>query len=244
MLDQNQDAYGAELRAYLAYGEKIEIVERDDLYLEYNESITNYFLPYEHWTIYEKAAIRFASGRALDVGCGAGRVSLHLQDRGLKVVAIDNSPGAVKISSDRGVKDARLLDFSAASATNVGSFDSVVMFGNNFGLFGSFSEARDHLKRLGSMTYSGAAIIAQTTDPYATTDPVHLNYHKRNREQGRMGGQIRLRLRHKQVVGEWFDYLLVSKQELEDIVSGTCWKVEKYINTLGPQYFVILRKQE
>ena len=48
-----------------------------------------------------------------------------------------------------------------------------------------------------SLQPAGARIIAHGTDPYGTTDPVHLAYHRRNRERGRLGGQLRLRLRYR-----------------------------------------------
>ena len=42
-----------------------------------------------------------------------------------------------------------------------------------------------------------ARLIAHGTDPYGTTDPVHVAYHRRNRDRGRLGGQLRLRLRYR-----------------------------------------------
>ena len=38
------------------------------------------------------------------------------------------------------------------------------------------------------------------------------------------------------------DYLLVSKQELEQIVQGTGWAVQQYIDTGAAGYFLILEK--
>ena len=39
LIKEYQDAYGAELRTFLETGAKIEIVERDDGYIDYNEGI-------------------------------------------------------------------------------------------------------------------------------------------------------------------------------------------------------------
>lgn len=63
MIKEYQDAYGAELRTFLETGAKIEIVERDDGYIDYNEGIPYYFAPYEEWADYEKEAIEYAFGR-------------------------------------------------------------------------------------------------------------------------------------------------------------------------------------
>jgi SAM-dependent methyltransferase len=67
-----------------------EIVERDDGFVMVFDA--RYLLaPFKHWDdANERRAMRFVRGRVLDVGCGGGRVCLHLQDRGLKVVGIDS----------------------------------------------------------------------------------------------------------------------------------------------------------
>ncbi len=44
-------------------------------------------------------------------------------------------------------------------------------------------------------------------------------------------------------VGPWHDYLLVSKHELESIVKGTGWAVQRYIDTASAGYFLILQKE-
>jgi hypothetical protein len=81
------------------------------------------------------------------------------------------------------------------------------------------------------MTCNGASIIAQSMDPYKTHEQPHLTYHKLNRIKGRMPGQSRMRIRYKNHKGKWFDYLLVSKQEMENIVSGTGWKIERFLDS-------------
>jgi SAM-dependent methyltransferase len=77
----------------------------------------------------------------LDAGVGAGRAALELQRRGRSVVGIDVSSGVVEVARRRGVRDVRLLAFEEVD-DSVGQFDTIVMFGNNFGLFGSPSKAR------------------------------------------------------------------------------------------------------
>ena len=39
-----------------------------------------------------------------------------------------------------------------------------------------------------------------------------------------MGGQVRIRIRYKDYATPWFDYLLVSKKELAEILDGTGWQ--------------------
>ena len=94
------------------------------------------------------------------------------------------------------------------------------------------------------MTTDTAKIIAETLDPYETTNPIHLAYHQLNQDRGRMSGQLKLRIRYKQYATPWFDYLFVSKAEIEDILDGTAWRVERYIDAANtPTYVAILSKR-
>jgi hypothetical protein len=117
------------------------------------------------------------------------------------------------------------------------------MMGNNFGLFGSFKLAKSLLKKLHRITSPDALIIASTRDPYTTKDPGHLAYHERNRKRGRMPGQLRLRIRFKGFIGNWFDYLLVSKDELKEILNGTGWTIRSFIDGKDGQYVMMLGKE-
>lgn len=132
--------------------------------------------------------MRLVRGRVLDVGCGAGRVALHLQQRGQEVVAIDVSPLAVEISRRRGVRDARVISVTEIDE-RVGPIDTIVMMGNNFGLFGSPRRARRLLRRFHSIGSDRKRIVAEVIDPHTTDDPDHLAYHERNRRRGRLAGK-------------------------------------------------------
>jgi hypothetical protein len=46
-----------------------------------------------------------------------------------------------------------------------------------------------------------------------------------------MGGQIRIRVRFRTYVGRWFDYLMVSKEEMKQILAGTGWKIKEFIDS-------------
>ena len=92
------------------------------------------------------------------------------------------------------------------------------------------------------MTSGQGRIIGETLDPYGTTNPLHLDYHERNRQKSRMSGQVRIRVRFRKYVGQWFDYLFVSKEEMEDILEGTGWGVKRYMDSDGPVYIAVIEK--
>lgn len=221
------------------------VIERDDGYIDTPQSfcLEQYFLDYTSWSYIEKEAIKYSQGKVLDIGCGAGKHSLYLQNKNHRVLAIDNSPLTIRVAKSRGVKHAQLLSFEDTGKLKPSKFDTVIMFGNNFGLFGNFNKAHNQLKILHDITSQNGIIIATTIDPYKTKSAEHKEYHKYNRMKGNSGGQARIRIRYKKLIGPWFDYLLVSRDELKQILSGTGWKIKKIIREkTSPVYAMVLEK--
>jgi len=58
-----------------------------------------------------------------------------------------------------------------------------------------------------------------------------------------MGGQIRMRARYRRFVTPWFDYLMVSPEEMDALLEGTRWKVAKRYQRAGaPVYTSIIER--
>lgn len=234
------DVYGAVLADALDGKPAKEIVERDDGFVMVFDA--RYLLaPFKQWDdADERRAMRFVRGRVLDVGCGGGRVCLHLQERGLEVVGIDSSPAAVAICKRRGVRDVRVCAIDAVD-DSLGLFDTVVMLGQNFGMLGSRARARRLLGRFVRVTTPRGRIVAETFDPHALDDPVQRNYCEWNRKRGRMPGQLRVRVRYRDLATPWLDWLQVSRGELNHLLDGTGWRLARTIGD-GPSYVAIIEK--
>lgn len=238
-----QDAFGQEMYDYLKGKNSFEIVERDDGYFDVSGGAKTYFSEYKDWPSHEKKAMRYVKGKILDIGCGAGRHLLYLQKRGFDVTGTDVSPLAIEVCKKRGLKNARILSITQITP-KLGIFDTILMLGNNFGLFGSFDRARWLLRRFYKMTSERGRIIAESNDPYKTEVKEHLEYQKFNRNRGRMSGQLRIRVRYKRYVTPWFDYLLVSKKEMKNIIQGTGWEIKRFIDSKLPFYIAIIEKEK
>ena len=126
----------------------------------------------------------------------------------------------------------------------IGPIDTILMMGNNFSLFGNPRRARRLLRRFHRLTSPRGRIVAESLDPHRTTEPFHLALHAANRRQGRMPGEVRVRVRYKAYCTSWFDLLLVSREEMAGIVTGTGWRIARVIESTGPTFTAVLEKEE
>jgi len=243
------DAFGELLRAALAeqtgrgprptiiakYPTPVtELVERDDGFLSALPA-ARYLAPPADWVDLDHRALALVRGRVLDVGTGAGRAALALQERGVPVTGLDVSAGAVEVCRARGVRDAVL----STVADHTGRYDTFLLLGNNLGLLGSRRAAPRFLADLAALAAPGARIVAQGTDPYDTADPLHHAYHERNRSRGRWAGEMVMRIRHRNLATDWFEYLLCTPDELAVVLVGTGWRVEA-VEPYPPRYLAVL----
>lgn len=247
-MKSENDAFGKYLLAQYeakSKGESIvaEIVERDDNYIDYGSDLGLYFSKYEDWPDQERQLIDRAQGRVLDIGCGAGRHLLYLQERGFDVTGIDNSPGAIEVCNLRGLKQLFVRSINEIDGFEANVFDTILMLGNNFGLFAGAKNAKTILQKMHSITTPDAQIIVGVRNPYMTDSEAHLKYHRLNKERGRMTGQIKMRVRYGIIIGDWFDYLFVSPEEMKTIIKDTNWQVKEFINSDEANYFAIIEKK-
>ncbi|TFG30646.1 class I SAM-dependent methyltransferase [Candidatus Thorarchaeota archaeon] len=207
------------------------IIERDDGREEIL-SVIDYDASLLEWNEPERLGIQHVRGKVLDIGCGAGRVALFLQNQGHEIVGIDSSPGAIEACKMKGLREAYImsvdnLDFPDAV------FDTVIMYGNNFGLSGDDKNIVGMLESLHIITTSEGIIIAGSADVEKTNDQSHLDYHQRNLEMNRPKGLIRLRVKYKDLVGDWSDLRLASPQEMRSLAEKAGWKLSRVYDGEG-----------
>ncbi len=185
----------------------------------------------------EETVINLAGGSVLDVGAGAGRHSLILQNRGLAVTAIDICDDAVTVMRERGVNDARTTGLLNVST---GSFDTVLMLGHGLGIAGTLSDLGVWLRHLAGIVPKGDQILTDSLDVTCTETPVHLAYQRQLEDSGRYRGETRFRLHYGEARGAEFDWLYADYSSLVELAGGNSWQAELIAEDDGGTYWARL----
>ena|SRR3989344_3977507 len=239
-----KDLFGHLCREYFDKGNSRELkLELDDGTVMDDFPISFYVDSKEFRGI-ELNYLKYASGKVLDLGCGSGRVGLFLKDNNsCSVLGIDNSPNLVHICKTRGL-NAMLMDINKQLPKD--SFDTIIMYGNGFGMPGSVDNIRSLLLNLRDITSQNAVIIAESNDPNKMKNEIDLNYQKRNLALNRYVGQRRWRIRSGEEVGQYENWMQLDLKLLRKLSQETGWTIEhgpEYeVGSQWGAYFFVLRK--
>jgi SAM-dependent methyltransferase len=222
------DAFGRALMDWTRGETDPEIVERDDGFIELGAGPDAYLADFDEWPPAEKESSQYLRGPVLDVGCGGGRVALALQQIGHDVVGIDNSRLAVQATRDRGVKARR------SSVEQVGSyvsaFGSIILFGNNFGVFGTPARAKRLLTEWADAARPGTRLFLESTDPFSGGAPViDRRYVLENKRLGKPAGQCRMRIWYGGSSSSWISWFFASRADMRAIARDTGWRFVTFL---------------
>ncbi len=174
-------------------------------------------------------------GRVLDVGAGAGRHALALQERGLEVVAIDLSPICVSLCKERGVRDARTLDvMTLDSERPLGRFDTIFFGMQTIGVAGGVASLGQLLTRLRNCLEPAGELIV---DSSALREAWEGNEEDRSPSRG----EIVLSMRYRGWRGECFPWVYLAEADLADVAVGAGFEMETLGSVESGEYLAVLR---
>lgn len=118
------------------------------------------FRAYNEMPKIEQMALNNCYGKILDIGAGAGSHSLHLQQKGYPVKAIDISKGAISVCKQRGIINAEVCDI----LNETESFDTLLLLMNGTGIFKTLAQTPDYLKHLKGLLNPEGQILIDSSD--------------------------------------------------------------------------------
>ena len=186
----------------------------------------------------DKIAVENCAGRVLDIGAGAGSHSLAIQERGLDVTSIDISAKAVRVMSERGCKDAKVGDlFNSYS----GLFDTIFVI-LNIGIVQNLNGLARFLKHLETLLTDGGRLITDSIDPRNSEDKSYRKYTQDKITKGCYLGERTLRFEYKDQASEWFEWMHIDPETLEQYVDEAGYSM-KHIGNDGKRYLVSVAKK-
>ncbi|MBQ4914164.1 class I SAM-dependent methyltransferase [Maribacter sp. MMG018] len=149
LLDYQRGNYTEDIKTYSS------LDEEDTLPLPY------LFRGYDQMPPLEQKALQLCKGSVLDIGCGAGSHSLYLQEKGYDVTGLDRSEGAIKVCTERGLKQTirhDLLDIEDMQ------FDTLLLMMNGIGIVGLLSNIDLYLNKMKSILKPNGQILLDSSD--------------------------------------------------------------------------------
>ncbi|MGU9940308.1 class I SAM-dependent methyltransferase [Empedobacter brevis] len=140
----------------------------EDLYTETSISeldvmpINYLFRDYDEMPLLEQKALDLTKGKTLDVGCGAGSHSLYLQEKEVKVSAIDISPKAIEACRLRGLKNVKVQNFLELDETE--KFDTILFLMNGTGIFQNLVLINVFLDKIKQLLTENGQVLIDGTD--------------------------------------------------------------------------------
>lgn len=132
-------------------------VEHDEIHARH------FFRSFDEMPVLEQIALQACVGKTLDIGAAAGCHALWLQEKGLDVTALDTSPGAIDVMTQRGIS-AEKNDFYQFEACDKKRFDTLLLLMNGLGI----SKTLDHLplffKKLDELLAEGGQVLLDSSD--------------------------------------------------------------------------------
>jgi SAM-dependent methyltransferase len=118
------------------------------------------FRNFDQMPAIEQKALQLATGRILDVGCGAGSHSLYLQQQSNEVVSIDISEKAIQACRLRGVAHPLKMDVMEVTE----KFDTILLLMNGTGIFETLKQSTSYLIKLKSLLNENGQILIDSSD--------------------------------------------------------------------------------
>ena len=205
VLRENHDPMGRAIADYYKNGVAGRLRVFSSMFDEDEIPVAHLFREEDEMGELELAALDCSVGKVLDVGAGAGCHALALQDRGVEVTAIDVSPLSVKVMSDSGVEDARLVNLYDESLQ--GSFDTILLLMNGSGIIGKIENMPRFFARINQLLAEGGQVLMDSSDLiYLFEDEdggVDIDL------AGDYYGEVDFMMQYRNIKGEAFDWLYV-----------------------------------
>ena len=222
---------GKALRDHLdsGVGRTVDVSRSDGLF--YSIETEEFFSLKGRLLDLDETALAAARGRILDVGAGAGRHALALQELGCEVVAVDISPLCVEVMRARGVNQAHVADvFSIGGEKNLGGFDTVLFLMQSIGIAGSLFGLEQLLDLLRPLVRPGGQLLLDSSPLLRVPG-----------DSSDLSEGIDVSFAYEGYRGKSFSWLYLDETMLGEVAIRRGWNMEILGRTSASEYLARLR---
>lgn len=236
------DIFGKALSDYFTT-QKADLLTLHNSYDDPEEMpVDIFFRTEEDLPTLEEIALQACRGQVLDIGAGAGSHALILQQRGLKVKGLDQSPSAVQIMQQRGLKKVIQADFltylqtAATPNQKIEKYDTLLFLMNGIGITGTLPSFKDFLTKADRLLHPGGQLLFDSSNiRYLYEDlPLPTNHYY---------GEVSYQYEYQNQKGSWFNWLYVDQNTLAQLAEETGWQHEILFDDEEDQYLAKLIKR-
>ncbi|GAB1452656.1 class I SAM-dependent methyltransferase [Draconibacterium sp.] len=155
------DPFGEAIHDYFEMGKAPDLIVNSNYTEDENIAASYFFRTEKEMPAIERTALKNCRGKILDVGAAAGCHSILLQEKGLKVTAIEKSEKACEVLKKRNIQNvvcADIYDFSE------GRFDTILLLMNGAGIGETLTGLEKLLKHLKTLLTEKGQILIDSTD--------------------------------------------------------------------------------
>ena len=236
------DPFGRAIRDFHRGEQASPLVQRDGEWAREHPIEAFYFGEFDAENVRSEFLTSWVDGPLLDMGAGAGRDTLHFQER-FETVAIEVSEHLVETMRERGIRDARRADMFALRDTfERDRFQSAFAWGTQLGLAGSMNGLEDFLDDLAFVTAPDGTATLDCYDPERVAADEMLGY--RSDPTPGLAHRV-MHFEYEGTVGETLLFRLFSPERLREAVRDTDWEVvdRRYAGDDSSHYQVALAKR-
>jgi len=186
-----------------------------------------FFREESDFTAIENRALSLCGGRVLDVGAGAGALSIALQERGLSVTALENDSDCIEVMKGLGIHQCLEDDLWKHDLT----YDTVLVMMNGLGLAGTLSKVPEFLTRCSALLKPGGQILIDSSD-------ISYMYKEGVDKPDHYYGEVRYRYEYDDETGSWFDWVYVDQDTIKPIVAKLGLSLEIMMTDPLDQYLM------
>jgi SAM-dependent methyltransferase len=156
-----KDLFGKAILDYQTHNSPEDLITETSISEADEMSVAYLFRSFAEMPQLEQKALQLATGKVLDVGCGAGSHALYLQEKGFDVTAIDISANAIKACELRGLKKAKVQDIMQLEGDQ---YDTILLLMNGAGMCGRLKNISNFLQKLKTLLMDTGQVLVDSSD--------------------------------------------------------------------------------